>query len=76
MRKVYSTCVGELGDYLKEKQMAELADHSQVTQQRFYAARRKRKQTAQAYETLQNLRHDSVRTSAPDTLVKKESLPP
>ena len=46
MRKVYSTCVGELGDYLKEKQMAELADHSQVTQQRFYAARRKRKQTA------------------------------
>lgn len=74
LRKVYSTCVGELGNYLKEKQVAELCDHSQETQQRYYAARRKQKQTAEAYDTLQSLRNDSVRESSLDTPAKESLL--
>lgn len=58
IRKAYATSVGELGDLLKEKQVAELSDHSHATQQKFYAAKKKAKHTAEGYETLRRLRHD------------------
>ena len=74
MRKVYSTCVGEIGSYKKETQLAQLADHSHATQQRYYAARRKEKQTAEAYETLRNMRNDAVKESSLDNPERESSL--
>ena len=74
MRKVYSTCVGEIGSYMKETQLAQLADHSHATQQRYHAARRKEKQTAEAYETLRNMRNDAVKESSLDNPERESSL--